>query len=118
VLHTCGCVQKKDDPLVEWVQQLQDCLPAAQICCHWSIEQHYKRGPDATHPLLQDHIRALQTSSQRREGLETPSLLLVNGSGPKRPYNTVTALEMLQAGHAAHGNAQEPRVQIHVCFNP
>jgi hypothetical protein len=107
-------MQKKEDQLLEWVRAVQRGLPGADVCCHWSIKQHYKRGPEGTHSILADFLAGLaQTaSSQGHDGL--PSVMLVNGSGPKRPYTTVTALEMLQAGSQ---DATES-APLHVCFNP
>ena len=96
---------------MQWVQQVRDSVPHADVCCHWSIKQHYKRGADETHPQLQQHLAALQESAASSS--MSPSVFLCNGSGPKRPYNTVTALEMLSADQS-----KGHTVPVHVAFNP
>lgn len=108
-------VQKKDDKLAESMQQLQREAPGLDICCHWAVKQHYRGGPDGTHPQLQQHLQTCQDMAHGGHAL--PSVLLVNGSGPKRPYDTVAALRMLRDERARHGSSGDS-VQVHVAFNP
>ena len=111
--HRAIYMQKKDDRLEDSMQELQRNVPNVDICCHWAVKQHYRGGPDGTHPQFQQHLTACQ--GLQSAGQAAPSVLLVNGSGPKRPYDTVKALQMLHDDRSKGSSSNS--VEVHVAYN-
>ena len=100
-----------------------EAAPGSHVCPHWSIKQHHARGAQGTHEALAADLRefaslAAEHASARAQG--ACDVLLIKGSGPKKAYNTVTALQRLAQDRRADsaGAACMQGCRLHVAFNP
>lgn len=77
-----GLYQNKDDPLLQWCQEIATALPNADICIHYSLKWNYNQNADASFQTFSNFCTAL---SQHKHA----SVLLVSGGGKKRKLETV-----------------------------
>lgn len=59
------------------------------ICAHYSLKYNKSRKMDGAYHQLKDFVEDMNKQSTKNE------ILLINGSGPKGKFNTVTALQRL-----------------------
>lgn len=95
--------------LLERCRALRGLLPAADICCHYSINANYQRTGDASYA-------ALESFAAQLAAIPGPtSLLLVSGGGPRR--KGLCALQALR--RAADSPAfTSLRLPLAVAYNP
>ncbi len=74
-----------------------------------SVHKNYERSPAGAAAKLDAVYAALQAACPPGASL---SLLLVSGSGPKKRYDSVAAVQQLGRRH------KQPPVPLHVAFNP
>ena len=77
-----GLLQSKDDPLLQWCQEIVTALPNADICIHYSLKWNYSQNADASYRKFSKFCAALQQYKHA-------SVLLVSGGGKKRKLDTV-----------------------------
>lgn len=80
--------KSKDDNLLASVKMIKAQLPSLDICMHYALRYNYAGGPRGGQARLVAFCQEL-------EAISGCSMLLVSGSGEKRPLNTVTALQSL-----------------------
>lgn len=94
--------------LIERCRSLHELLPAANVCCHFSINANYCRTGDASYAAFEEFAAQLAA-------IPRTSLLLVSGGGPRRK-----GLCSLQALRRAAGSAafRALHLPLAVAFNP
>ena len=103
--------KNNDDRMLEWLDACLAEAPDASVCVHYSLKYNKsKASADATFGRFSAHLKALDTRGygQRAE------VLLISGSGPKTPLDTVACLEKL----ARERSAEEGLTKVGVAFNP
>lgn len=109
--------KSQDDNLLQTAQLLKQAIPGVDLCIHYSIKYNYDRTPDITFSKLQKLCTQLQQEVQQQT-LQAPAavtaaanvqqqttttqpatchMLLVSGGGKKKRFDTVAALQQLQA---------------------
>jgi len=105
--------KNNDDKMVEWLDACLAEAPHASVCVHYSLKYNKdKAGAEATFKRFLAHLQALDARGygQRAE------VLLISGSGPKTPLDTVTCLEKLARERSS--GVEQRATQVGVAFNP
>jgi len=109
-----------DDKVLKWVDTCLDEVPGSTVCAHYSIRYNKdKGGAEATFRRFSEHLHTLE---KRGHGTRA-EVLLISGSGPKTPLDTVACLERLkdECLKGAKSNEQgrtAANPQLGVAFNP
>eukprot|EP00892_Ulva_mutabilis_P005247 jgi/Ulvmu1/3094/UM015_0134.1 len=104
--------KRKTDNLVDWNEIVADVGVPVDTCVHWSIKQNYQGAAEKTHAALKAFCEQLTSG----EGHSKHDVLLVSGGGPKRAYNTVSALRKIAA--ESESQACRHNIEWHVAYNP
>ena len=103
--------KNNDDRMLEWLDACLAEAPDASVCVHYSLKYNKnKAGADASFGLFSAHLKALDTRGYGKRA----EVLLISGSGPKTPLDTVACLEKL----ARERSAEEGLTKVGVAFNP
>ena len=91
----------RSDPVLDWVDTIQNECPDADICAHYSLKYNKvpRKGPEQHAELLQNFL----------EESKANEMLLVSGSGKSNVWNTLQALEYIPDNHPG---------QVAVAYNP
>jgi len=110
------------DEMLTWLDICFAEVPHARVCVHYSLRYNKCKGldkgldgKDATFQCFQAHLDTLETRGygQRAE------VLLVSGSGPKTPLDSVQCLEKLAQERSGSKSKQgQPGMSLGVAFNP
>lgn len=105
----------KEDKMLEWIDRIGTAAPRCSVCAHFSLKANSagkRAGPDATYQRFSDFMAAL-TPGRASPQVE---VLLISGSGDKRPLDTVDCLRRLRADSAGKKFSRRPSVGV--AFNP
>ena len=78
--------KNNDDQMLDWVGVCLDEVPNASVCAHYSLRYNKGKSPEATFRRFATHLESLDRLE--RPGVE---VLLISGSGPKKPLARVNA---------------------------
>jgi len=93
------------DELRLWMDVLQEEVPGCDVCCHYSLKYNKSRKKDGARLKLLNFIEDQNKLAVKND------ILLISGSGVKGEFNSVSALEELQAS----GRVED---RLSVAFNP
>jgi hypothetical protein len=96
--------KNQGDDLVSAVRDLQ-AAGIRDVCVHYSVKNQLKKNTlEAGHAHLSDFMQQVgqQAETSGRTGGGEVSILLVTGSGKKKAFNTVSALESLASPGQVH----------------
>ena len=96
---------KKDD-VTGWVDTIREVYPEADICAHYSLKHNKvpRKG-------LEEHQKLWL---ERLEKSKADEILMISGSGPKKQWNALTALDALKVT----GDSIASHPKIAVAYNP
>ena len=106
------------DEMLTWLDICFAEVPHARVCVHYSLRYNKGKGldaKDATFQRFQAHLDTLETRGYGHRA----DVLLVSGSGPKTPLDSVHCLEMLAQERSGSKSKQGQRgTSLGVAFNP
>jgi hypothetical protein len=106
------------DEMLTWLDICFAEVPHARVCVHYSLRYNKGKGldaKDATFQRFQAHLDTLETRGYGHRA----EILLVSGSGPKTPLDSVQCLEKLAQETSGSKSKQGQRgTSLGVAFNP
>jgi deoxyribodipyrimidine photolyase len=103
----------KNDAMEDWCAVIAEQYPNASVSAHWSVkynkvaDRRKKGGDDATYDRFSSFVNSISADE----------VLLISGSGEKRPMNSVEALKRLQQDRCVQPPSNDA-AKICVAYNP
>lgn len=116
--------KNKTDELLRWVEIIHDEVPTADVCVHYSLKYNKqgREGPTEAFDRFRHTLSALSklcVAPKQGKHQHPARVLLISGSGNKRPLDSGECLQRLAKNRTQRG-AQDlaTSVDIGVAFNP
>jgi len=106
----------KDD-LMKWLGIIHEEIPGSDVCIHYSLKYNKSRKQDGSYLRFRDALEEMTNHHCEGDFGSKSEVLLVTGSGPKGNFDSVAALQRLNAAGKLQSRKYQ-EVAMAVAFNP